>query len=262
MNIYLVVFGYICLVAAGVILFLLWETIRDFMKPQKACESIIANRPSVFTKKSFLWYSGYVDFQRRRRLKTFISLALMVIMLGACTSGQSPIKIDGQVDEVEASLIKVAVGVAMSGMPETIIPAYAISTALMQSNLNVITSVADLDTAISIEVKKLNLTKEEEASFMDLVMALKAGIRQRLGGTPGYDHGVVIRAVIEIVNSAAKARLPVDNADITWVDDSIAAAAERTNASFGIPKDKNDLKVWMVEHGFLLSDNELRKILP
>jgi hypothetical protein len=136
---------------------------------------------------------------------------LVATMFGCASDGQGPIVIVGQVSEVEASIIRVAVGAAMSAMPQAVAPAYAVSTALLQApTLDSVIFLANLDDRIAAEVKKLKLTKDEKVMFFELVGAIKSGIKERLGDLTeldGFDYSLVVKTVIQIVNDAAKARL-------------------------------------------------------
>jgi hypothetical protein len=83
--------------AASVAVCLAWDKIIGFILPKKGYDfsrerqhynPTITDHPSVFTKKSFLWYSGYVDFQRRRKMKTFLSLVVIAVLFSGCVTMQ------------------------------------------------------------------------------------------------------------------------------------------------------------------------------
>ncbi|WP_157470086.1 hypothetical protein [Desulfobulbus elongatus] len=141
-------------------------------------------------------------------------LALTVSFFGCQpNSGQSTLG-NGQIDAVEAATIRVAVGLAMAAKPETIAPAYAVSTALLAilaDESGAVASVAMIRDAVAGETAKLDLDPVTAASFTDLVGLIEARIAEQLAAAdiPSSGRMVVIREVIRIVQEAAAARLPL-----------------------------------------------------
>ncbi|WP_321367623.1 hypothetical protein [uncultured Desulfuromusa sp.] len=146
-------------------------------------------------------------------MKLFIVFLLFAaIALAGCTGPNALIKIDGNVDQVEAALIQSAVGVAMTMRPEAVTPAYAVSTAILSRIDNNSVLLSGLDGAVAAEVDKLDLLPAERQSFFDLVALVRAQIVRQLqaeGISDGAQRLVVVRQVIEIVRASAAARLGV-----------------------------------------------------
>jgi len=142
-----------------------------------------------------------------KRFMKFLSIALLCLVMGCST-----VAVNGDLDPVETATIRVAVGLAMTAEPKTVIPAYAISTALLAIMDGSETSTLDiLDKAVYEEIEKLDLTDLEKASFMDLVALVKARIAQQLN-LPDIDAAqklVIVKSIIQIVRDAAAARLIV-----------------------------------------------------
>lgn len=141
----------------------------------------------------------------------FLSVLLLVIaisFLGCQTTGTDSGIGDGKVDAVETAVIRLAVGGAMTSMPETVVPAYAVSKALLvaMDGDNPI-KLSLLSKAVEKKVDGLDLTVYEKQSVMDLVELVKAQIMDRIGGLDAGDRIVVVKAVIQIVHDAAGARL-------------------------------------------------------
>jgi len=138
----------------------------------------------------------------------FLTLALLLMLVGCNGAGTNGSIGDGQVDAVETAVIRLAVGAAMTAKPETVAPAYAVSKAvltIMDAENPVMLTI--LEAAVDKEIKKLDLTVYEKQSVMDLVNLVKANIVDRVGGLVPERKFVVVRAVIEIVHDSAKARL-------------------------------------------------------
>lgn len=138
-------------------------------------------------------------------MKKIIALLMMILMTGCAT-----VDIDGQVDPTETAMIRVAVGMAMTAEPDTVLPAYAVSTALLAiMDGTEITSFDTLDKAVDKEINDLALTTAERASFMELVTLVKARIIQQLN-LPGLDATqqlVIVKNVIQIVRDASMVRI-------------------------------------------------------
>lgn len=141
----------------------------------------------------------------------FVAAALCLTGCGGCSSENSTIG-DGQVDAVEAATIQVAVGLAMTAAPETIAPAYAVSTGLLALlDGQQLVTLAGLDGAIAEKINQLELSQVERQSAFDLVTLIRAKLRSKLdaAGVPEADRFVVVQAVVQIVHDSAAARLGV-----------------------------------------------------
>jgi len=137
---------------------------------------------------------------------TRIIALLMVILMTGCAT----VDIDGTVDPTETAMIRVAVGMAMTAEPDTVLPAYAVSTALLAiMDGTEVTSLDTLDKAVDEEINDLTLTTAERASFMELVGLVKVRIIQQIN-LPGLDATqqlVIVKNVIQIVRDASMARI-------------------------------------------------------
>jgi uncharacterized protein YceK len=133
----------------------------------------------------------------------YLLIALMIFMAG-CTT------MNGTLDPTETATIRVAVGLAMTAEPKTVIPAYAVSTALLAIlDGSEITTLDVLDSAVDEEINKLDLTAVERASFLELVALVKARIIQQLN-LPDIDIAqriVIVKNIIQIVRDASIARI-------------------------------------------------------
>lgn len=139
-----------------------------------------------------------------------IILCLFVCLFGCAQN--VPITIDGKISSVEAATIQLAVGVVFSQNPETVIPAYGVSTALLAilSGTNESTTVSALDALVAKEADKLNLDPLTRQSFNDLVNLVKVQITDMLAAEGIANPSgalVLVKDVIQIVNNSAKARL-------------------------------------------------------
>lgn len=120
---------------------------------------------------------------------------------------------DGKVDAVEAATIRVAVGVSMSTRPETVVPAYAVTKALLAvMDGPEAVPLKDLEAAMMARIEALNLTPMEKAAVLDLAALVKVNIEARLSGLAPDLRLVVVRSVIEIVHETAAYRLNMGNA--------------------------------------------------
>ena len=137
---------------------------------------------------------------------TRIILIVFMILMTSCAT----VDIDGTVDPTETAMIRVAVGMAMTAKPDTVLPAYAVSTALLAiMDGTEITSLDTLDKAVDKEINDLVLTTAERASFMELVTLVKVRIIQQIN-LPGLDATqqlVIVKNVIQIVRDASMARI-------------------------------------------------------
>lgn len=187
-------------------------------------------------------------------MKKLSLLFVVLFFLAGCgTSGM--INVDGNVDEVEAALIRAAVGLSMSVAPETVPPAYAVSTAILSRIDGSSVLLSDLDTAVTAEVDSLDLVPVERQSLLDLVALVRARIIQQLkdkGVADADQRMIVVRQVIEIVRQSAAARMgitggvewPDIKSQLNWqtldqlMDQAIEQAAAETDAKLNIDEYK------------------------
>ena len=142
-------------------------------------------------------------------MKSLVIALCSVLFLSACNpNGGSSIG-DGKVDIVEAAVIQVAVGAAMSAKPELIAPSYAVSTALLTMlDASTITSPSMLETVLGKEIDKLNLDPLTRQSVRDLVALIKAKIVQELNLTDAPNTKmIVLKQIVQIVHDTAAARI-------------------------------------------------------
>ena len=136
---------------------------------------------------------------------------VFVMFMNGCAARPSTLG-DGRVDAVEAGTIRVAVGAAMMAAPETIAPAYAVSTALLLAiDSGDVVALSGLSEKVDSAMAGLELTEAEKAGANDLIALVRAKIREELGLTEITEAQrlIVVRTVLEIVRSAAAARLGV-----------------------------------------------------
>ena len=141
---------------------------------------------------------------------TFLLVLIVCALTGCVTSNVG----DGKVDAVEAATIRAAVGVSMSARPETVVPAYAVTKALlavMDGPEAVL--LKDLEPELDDRIDALNLTPMEKAAVLDLVAVVRVNIEARLSGLAPDLKLVVVRTVIEIVHNTAAYRLNMTKAD-------------------------------------------------
>ena len=143
-------------------------------------------------------------------MKSLVIALCSVLFLSACNpNGGSSIG-DGKVDIVEAAVIQVAVGAAMSAKPELIAPSYAVSTALLTFiDTSAVTSPSMLEPVLDKEIDKLNLDPLTRQSARDLVALIKAQIMQQLNvqGPPPSTKMLVVKQIVQIVHDTAAARI-------------------------------------------------------
>lgn len=146
------------------------------------------------------------------KLKSMIvglMVIFMVALMGCVGSDSGVVKIDGNVDAVEASLIRVAVGAVFMSKPELAVPAYALSTTLLNQLQVGAVPLAGLEAYAKEKVDELEATPMEKASMMDLVTLVKAEIYGKID-LPELDAGkklVVVQQILTIVKESAAARI-------------------------------------------------------
>ncbi|WP_024333114.1 hypothetical protein [Desulfotignum balticum] len=144
---------------------------------------------------------------------TFLLVLMAFIMMVTGCAGKN--LGDGQVDQVEAATIRLAVGSAMAAMPESVVPAYAVTkTLLAVMDGPEAVQVADLETALDEKIADLNLTALERQSVTDLAALVRANIQAHISGIGEARQMVMIRAVIEIVHESSAARLNMAKAGV------------------------------------------------
>nr|WP_321466768.1 hypothetical protein [uncultured Desulfobulbus sp.] len=119
---------------------------------------------------------------------------------------------NGQVDQVEAATIRVAVGLALTARPDTAAPAYAASTAilaLLDEGTGESALAATIDTALTAKLDELHLDAATKQSMVDLSLLIKAQILEQLGAANigASAKKVLVRQVVAIVQQTAGARL-------------------------------------------------------
>lgn len=140
---------------------------------------------------------------------------LSLAVLFGCGKQQGANIGDGKVDQVEAATIQVAVGLAMTARPDTVAPAYAVSTAILAvlDADNGDTALAEaIDTALTSKLDDLHLDAPTTASVQDLALLIKAQIMEQLSSAnlPASEKRVVIRDVVAVVQQTAAIRLGVN----------------------------------------------------
>ena len=142
---------------------------------------------------------------------------MCLVMAVAVLSGCAGCKVgDGKVDIVEAGLIRVAVGVAMSSRPESVRPAYEVSTALLKViSPDYVSEASVNDLAIDRELDEIGLSGPERLAFMDLVALIRGIIIDQLKSskTEG-SRRVMLYDVLRIVRESAAARLALENQNL------------------------------------------------
>lgn len=147
-------------------------------------------------------------------MKNFIVGLLMCVVValqGCAADGTSTIG-DGKIDPVEAATIQLVVGVTMANYPDTIMPAFQVTSALMAlktSDAEGIIALSVLDAALAKETAKLNLDPLTLQSFNELVVLVKANLAQLLDAQGLLDEEKLVMAwqVVDIVNATAKSRI-------------------------------------------------------
>ncbi len=150
-----------------------------------------------------------------------VMVGIMIIMLlvglyglfgCAPNSGSNSTLGNGKVDAVEAATLRVAVGLAFTARPDTVAPAYAVSTALLAGlSADYVALPQAVDGIIKRETDRLNLDPATLAAFDDLLLLIKAEITQRISADAVDDPGkrVMVRDLVAIVQETAAARLGI-----------------------------------------------------
>jgi hypothetical protein len=146
-------------------------------------------------------------------MKKIVSILMMVMMLivSSCANNQTTIR-NGKVDPVEAATIQIAVGVAFAANPKTIVPAYAVTTALLKimSNNNEEVVPSMVKDMIFKEIDKLKLDKLTLLSMHDLISLVEAEIKMKVDAQYGDANKlVVIKQVVKIIHDTAEARIGI-----------------------------------------------------
>lgn len=146
-------------------------------------------------------------------IRHLMCVAMAVLVLSGCAGCKVG---DGKVDVVEAGVIRVAVGLAMSSRPESVRPAYAVSTALLKViNPDYVSEASAFDLALVRELDALGLSGPERLAFMDLVAAIRGIIIDQLKSPPNTESRlVVIAEVLQIVRESAASRIALENQNL------------------------------------------------
>ena len=140
----------------------------------------------------------------------FFAVALSIVM-GCSPQGDSTIG-NGKVDLVEAATIRVAVGMAFTARPDTVVPAYRVATGLLvvlDADADKTALAKTIKTALAEETAKLHLDAATASAFTDLVGLIEAQLLQQLK-TPEVStsqKAVILRDVLIIVRDAAADRM-------------------------------------------------------
>lgn len=142
-------------------------------------------------------------------MKGIVALLICLLALVGC-SGKSNIG-DGKIDTVEETEIRTAVGLILSSKPETIPMVYLVSEKLLQIMSDDYISTLDaVDIIVAREVKQISFTPEEAASFNDLLILVKAKIKEQVGSvTVDSQRLIMVKQVVKIVNESSKARMKI-----------------------------------------------------
>lgn len=133
-----------------------------------------------------------------------ISIMALAIFAGCGGAGVSGVTVNGEIDDVEASYIRLAVGVTLSARPEMILPAYTVSTALLAAD----SLPGDLDDMIQAKAAENGLQAAEATALIELSAAITAQVKARIDPTRIDNVEEFCRRIIQIVHDAAAARLP------------------------------------------------------
>ena len=143
---------------------------------------------------------------------TLLLIVFFAIGLTACKEEGSSTLGNGRVDPGEAAALRVAVGLAFTARPDTVAPAYAVSTAVLAVLGDGSTPVPldSIDGLIGKETAKLKLAPATLQSFNDLILLVKAQVTQQLGTNADIKNTlVVVHDVVQVVQQTAAARLGI-----------------------------------------------------
>ena len=153
---------------------------------------------------------------------TLLFVAFFAIGLTACNeagTGKSTLG-NGKVDPIEAAALRVVVGMAFTARPDTIIPAHAVSTAILAtmdagSGTGAAVPLSAIDGVIAEQTAKLHLDPASLQSFNDLVLLVKAQVAQQLGANADIAQTLVVaHDVVLVVQQTAAARLGIPTAPV------------------------------------------------
>ncbi len=141
-----------------------------------------------------------------------LALVLALVFSFGCTQPNENTIGNGKVDPVEAATIRLAVGVAFTARPDTVVPAYAVSDALLailDAGSSTETLVTTINETIAKETSKLNLDAATAASFADLVALVEAQIVAKMKelNITASEKVIVVRDIIAIVHDTAAIRI-------------------------------------------------------
>lgn len=141
----------------------------------------------------------------------FLAAAALALMAGCSPQGDSTLG-NGKVDLVEAATIRVAVGMAFTARPDTVVPAYRVATGLLvvlDADSDKTTLAKTIKTALAEETAKLHLDAATASAFTDLVGLIEAQLVQELNASAvsSSQKAVILRDVLTIVRDAAADRM-------------------------------------------------------
>lgn len=138
-------------------------------------------------------------------------VAALAVMAGCSPQGDSTLG-NGKVDLVEAATIRVAVGMAFTARPDTVVPAYRVATGLLvvlDADADKTALAKTIKTALAEETAKLHLDAATASAFTDLVGLIEAQLLQQLNApeVSTSQKAVILRDVLTIVRDAAADRM-------------------------------------------------------
>ncbi len=142
------------------------------------------------------------------KVRAILSLFLMFAVVGCAGLG------DGQVDIVEGSILRIAVGSAMDTFPQSVAPAHRLADAVLDkitSDSQVPLSV--LDEFVIDELQDIGLPDDEKIICLVFINEMRSLIIEEIGsagGNPSGQNIIVINDIMEIVKTAAESRMVGD----------------------------------------------------
>lgn len=139
-----------------------------------------------------------------KHLKVFLVLMLMVIMTG-CSS----VKVDGDITDTEAALVRTAVGSAFLVQPNLVGPSFVVSDTIL-SNITGQGTIADtLNGLVMNELEGTSYTQAERQSVLDLFNLAVVSVYEdiSLDELDIEERTQAIIKILEIIRASAEARL-------------------------------------------------------
>lgn len=139
-----------------------------------------------------------------KHLKIFMVLVLMVIMAGC-----SQVKVDGDITDTEAALIRTAVGSAFLAKPELVGPTFVVADTVLSNLEGETVLVSALETLVNKELEGDSYTKAEKQSILDLFNLAITSVYEevQIDALDIGEQTEVVKKILEIVRASAQARL-------------------------------------------------------